>query len=68
MELFEQIVNSFQPLTVYSKSYILDVWLGSKKAPLFSVNLLRILDRFSDFVWDTAQYGKEFRSKEWNNE
>ena len=32
MELFEKIVNSFQLLTVFSKSFISDAWLGSEYA------------------------------------
>ena len=32
MELFANIVNGFQPLTVFANSYILDVWQGSEYA------------------------------------
>ena len=32
MELFGKIVNGFSPLTIFAKSYILDVWLGSENA------------------------------------
>ena len=35
MELFTKIVNGFQPLIIFSKSFILDVWLGS--LPLTSI-------------------------------
>ena len=30
MELYAQIVNGFQPLTIIEKSSILDVWQGSE--------------------------------------
>ena len=32
MELFAKVVNDFQPLTIFAKSYILDVWLDSEYA------------------------------------
>ena len=32
MELFAKIVNEFQPLTIFEKSSILDVWLGIERA------------------------------------
>ena len=32
MELFGKIVNGFSPLTIFAKSYVLDVWLGSEYA------------------------------------
>ena len=32
MELFVEIINSLMPLTILTKSSILDVWLGSKMA------------------------------------
>ena len=33
MELFVKIVNDFYPLTIFAKSFILDIWLGSVCAP-----------------------------------
>ena len=30
MKLFPEIVHGFQPLTVFAKSFILDVWGGSE--------------------------------------
>ena len=32
IELFEKVVNGFQPLTIFEKSSILDVWQGSEYA------------------------------------
>ena len=32
MKLFVKLVNGFQPLTVFEKSFILDVWEGSEYA------------------------------------
>ena len=32
MELFFKIVNGFQPLAIFAKSFVLDVWLGSEYA------------------------------------
>ena len=32
-ELFLKIVNSFQPLTIFKKAFILDVWQGFEYAP-----------------------------------
>ena len=30
MELFVIIVNGLQPLTIFEKSFMLDVWMGSE--------------------------------------
>ena len=38
MELFAKIVNGFYPLTIFGKSFILDIWLGSVCAPRIYVN------------------------------
>ena len=32
MELFLKIINGRKPLTIFAKSSILDVWLGSERA------------------------------------
>ena len=32
MELFAKLVKGFLPLTVFAKSYILDIWLGFEDA------------------------------------
>ena len=32
MELFAKIVNAFQLLTIFAKSFILDIWLGFEYA------------------------------------
>ena len=32
MELYAEIVNSFEPLTIFAKNTILDVSLGSRSA------------------------------------
>ena len=32
MELFAKILEGFQPLTVFEKNSVLDVWLGSEYA------------------------------------
>ena len=32
MELFAKIVNDFHSLTIFAKSYISDIWLGSECA------------------------------------
>ena len=37
MELFPKIVNGFQLLTVFAKSPVLDVWLGSKFASVLII-------------------------------
>ena len=34
MELFEKIVNNLKPLTIFTKSSVLNVWLGSEDASL----------------------------------
>ena len=48
MKLFGKIVNSFQPLTILSKSFILDVWLGSECAcGIYKVDFL--LSNCKDF-------------------
>ena len=38
MELFMKIVNSIKPLTIFTKGFILDVWLGSKHTSLFKID------------------------------
>ena len=30
MDVFPKIVHGFQPLTIFTKTFILDVWLGSE--------------------------------------
>ena len=32
MELFAKIINDFQPITIFAKSCIIDVWVGSECA------------------------------------
>ena len=46
MELFAQIVDGFQPSTIYPKRPILDLWEGSKDA---SVYFIVIFFQNSDF-------------------
>ena len=38
MELFAKITNVFQPLSIFLKSSILDIWLGSEYASLNNLN------------------------------
>ena len=38
MELFAVIVHGFQPLTIFARSFILDVWLGSEYASGFYIS------------------------------
>ena len=40
MELFAKIVNSFQPVTIFAKSSILDIWLGSEYTKFMNTILL----------------------------
>ena len=54
MERFAKIVNAFQPLTIFEKWSILDVWQGSEYAsdtlsPSPRIFLIRFLEVF-DFV------------------
>ena len=46
MELLAKILNGFQLLTVLTKTYILDVWLGSEYASHknLSVMIMKLID------------------------
>ena len=41
MERYTKIVNGFQPLTIFAKNFILDVWQGSK-IPLWPKKLQKM--------------------------
>ena len=54
MELFEKIVKSWKPLTIFAKTSILDIWQDSDYASDFSL-LNLILNSFSS-TWDFMAY------------
>ena len=39
MNIFAKIVKDWKALTIFTKSSILDVWLGSQSAYAFDVNI-----------------------------
>ena len=43
MKLFVQIVNGLQPLTIFAKSSILDIWVGTEYATAQSYVLKTLL-------------------------
>ena len=45
MGIFVKIINSFQPLTIFPKSSILDIWQGSDNASNDTNNL------FEEFIY-----------------
>ena len=40
MELFSKIINSFSPLTVFTKNFIVNVWQGPLLGPNYPLHLL----------------------------
>ena len=40
MELFMEIVNGWKLLTIFAKSSILDIWLGSEYASVYNFNVV----------------------------
>ena len=54
MELFEKIMKSWKPLTIFAKTSILDIWQDSDYASDFSL-LNLILNSFSS-TWDFMAY------------
>ena len=55
MEFFAKIVNGFQPLNLFAKISILDVWLGSKYASALYLNIT-ILSRYLKIEKNKSSY------------
>ena len=53
MEIFVEIVNGFQPLIIFAKTSILDVWQGIEYASAASnsVSLFLALETFRTFIF-----------------
>ena len=53
MEIFVEIVNGFQPLIIFAKTSILDVWQGIEYASATSnsVSLFLALETFRTFIF-----------------
>ena len=59
MEIFVEIVNGFQPLIIFAKTSILDVWQGIEYASATSnsVSLFLALEIFRTFIFsDIVQF------------
>ena len=54
MEFFVEIVNGFQPLIIFAKTSILDVWQSIEYASATSnfVSLLLALETFRTFIFN----------------
>ena len=53
MKLFVKLVNSFQPLPISAKNYVLDIWHGSGYVSILWAGLtdVQLLEKKSNFMW-----------------
>ena len=56
MELFTKISNGFQPLTIFAKSLILDIWQGSVYSSAAGNKTCKVYKKTLDLCMKIKQY------------